>query len=599
MATTADLFNLALQHHQAGNLHQAEGHYYQVLQADPYHADAMHLLGVLAAQVGQFERAAECHRRALQLAPHVPGYHFDLAIAYRRLGRRTEAIESYQQTVRLQPDNVGAHNNLGNALREEGRLEEAIRHYRLALQYKPDFADGYNNLGNALYDLGRLDEAEANYREAIRLNPEYVAAHSNLGVVLADLGRWEEAVASDRLVLRWQPDNAGAHNNLGHVLTQLARFDDAVAHLHEALRLDPGYVDARNNLGVALHEQGNLDEARIIYDQVLEMQPDHVDAHFNRGLLRLLSGDLERGWSDYEWRERRKDYRKRTWQQPRWDGSALAGRTILVYAEQGLGDSLQFIRYAPLLQERGGRVLVECPPVLAELLATCPGVERVIPTGSPLPAFDFQAPLLSLPGLCRTTLATIPANIPYLRADPQRAAYWRDRLDGFTGFKIGIAWQGSRHHKGDHLRSFALAQFTPLTALPGIRLFSLQKGPGTEQLENMGGGLPVTDLGTSFAADSLMDAAAAMTALDLIITVDSALAHLAGALGLPVWVALPFAPDFRWMREREDSPWYPRMRLFRQARVGDWDDVFQRITGAVKDRLTTGAKSHCQAHPDW
>ena len=295
-------------------------------------------------------------------------------------------------------------------------------------------------------------------------------------------------------------------------------------------------------------------------------------------------GRFEQGWPGYEWRWKCKEFGSLPpFHPPLWDGSPLDGRTILVHAEQGLGDTLQFIRYAPLVHQRGGRVILVCQPPLIGLLTRSPGVERLVAQGEALPDYDVHVPLMSLPGLLGTTLESVPADVPYLDAEPQLVEAWRHRLGSYPGFKVGIVWQGNPKFRLDRRRSIPLAQFAPLARVPGVHLFSLQKGPGAEQLAAVTDRFPVTDLGRRL--DDFMDTAAVLKNLDLVISVDTAIAHLAGALGIPVWVALPFVPDWRWLMDREDSPWYPTMRLFRQARPGQWEDVFQRIAEALQRRL--------------
>jgi hypothetical protein len=358
-----------------------------------------------------------------------------------------------------------------------------------------------------------------------------------------------------------------------------------------------------------LAKQAKLDDAIACYRQALVIKPDYAEAHKDLALAWLLRGNFEQGWPEYEWRWKCSRFQGHPGNEsgeqlpgPSWDGSPLNGRTILLYAEQGLGDTLQFIRYAPLVRQRGGRVLVLCQPPLRPVLGSCPGIDGLVACESTAPSYDVQIPLLSLPRIFRTTLATIPAEVPYLSADPELVEHWRRELTQGVGqafqpdsqagkpdllkegssqeFKVGIAWQGNPQHKQDRQRSVPLAHFEALARLPGIRLFSLQVGPGAHQLQELGGRFLVTDLSNRFGPASFQDAAAVVTVLDLVMSVDTAMAHLAGALGRPVWVLLPFVPDWRWMLDREGSPWYPTMRLFRQRQPGDWTDVFRQVVAA-------------------
>ncbi len=397
-------------------------------------------------------------------------------------------------------------------------------------------------------------------------------------------GRLEEAVASYEQALRLKPDYAEAHNNLGIALMEQGRLEEAVASYEQALRVKPDYAEAHNNLGIALGDQGNLEEAVASYQQALRLKPNYAEAHKNLALTWLLLGNFEQGWLEYQWRWQCKEFSPPGFQQPLWDGAALQGQTILLHAEQGLGDTLQFIRYAPLVQERGGTVLMACPAPLIRLLAGCPGIDRLIPQGGSLPPFDVHAPLLSLPKILGTTLVTVPAKVPYLFADADLTTQWGRELKQFPAFKIGIGWQGSPKYRDDRSRSIPLVHFEPLARLEGVQLFSLQKGPGTEQLRALADRFPVTDLGSRLdeASGAFMDTAAVMKNLDLVITSDTAIAHLGGALGVPVWVALPLVPDWRWLLHREDSPWYPTLRLFRQTERGNWPQVFERKAAEVK-----------------
>jgi hypothetical protein len=334
---------------------------------------------------------------------------------------------------------------------------------------------------------------------------------------------------------------------------------------------------------VALAEQGRLAEAATCYEQALHLKPDYADAHLNLAYSWFFRGDLEAGWPEYEWRWKRRGFPQPSFRQPLWDGSSLQGQTILLFAEQGLGDTLQFIRYAPLVRQHGATVIVQCQEPLLRLLATCAGIHRLVPEGCALPPFDVQAPLLSLPRILRTTLATIPAKVPYLSVDPGLSTHWQRRLSDVEGFKVGIVWQGNPEQARDRRRSVPLLAFTPLAVIPGVRLVSLQKGAGRAQLPDLAdrlGLLDMTDRLKDFA-----DTAALISQLDLVITVDTAVAHLAGALGVPVWLALASSADWRWLLEREDSPWYPSMRLFRQSTWGDWAGVFERLTEALRKQV--------------
>jgi len=466
---------------------------------------------------------------------------------------------------------------------QAGQVRAAEQVYRQVLQAAPKDANAWCFLGMACHDLGRYDEAADAYREALRIQPEFPVALSNFGNTLKSLGRYDEAVARCHEALRIKPNYATAYNNLGAVLVAKGDLTGAREALEAAARLTPQDAVTRANLGAALVRQGDFAGGVSHAEQALQINPRHADAHKNLAIVWLLMGDFERGWPKYEWRWQCLDASLPSIHQPRWDGASLAGRTILLWAEQGLGDSIHFIRYARQLADQGASVVFAAPPPLLKLLARCPGIDRLVPKDGPYPAFDVWSPLLSVPGLVETTLATIPAEVPYLSADPQLVDAWRERLAAHPGFRIGIVWQGSPGFHADPQRSIPLRHFAPLARIPGVRLISLQKGHGAEQIAALNGAFEVVDFGDELdsASGPFMDSAAIIKNLDLIVTSDTALPHLAGALAAPTWTVLSVSPDWRWLLNRDDSPWYPAMRLFRQQTLGDWDEVFRRVAAEV------------------
>jgi tetratricopeptide (TPR) repeat protein len=501
---------------------------------------------------------------------------------YLQAGVVAQAEQHYRQALQVDPDCADAHFELGNVLAHHGHFQAAADCYLHVLRLQPGNSEAHSNLGVMLAEQRQYEAALSCYEKAIALRPDYAEAHYNLGNALKELDRMEEAAACYARALKMRPGFAGAHLNRGIALARGGRLADAVADYQEALRLRPDWPEGHNNLGLALAHLGQHDEAVAEYARALQLRPDFADAHYNRALSWLAQGDFERGWPEFEWRWRLDDLPPRRFQQPRWEGSPLAGRAILLHAEQGLGDTIQFIRFARHVKGRDATVLVECQSALIPLLTGVAGVDRLIARGETLPAFDVHFPLMSLGGLYTKNVANIPADIPYLAADAARIEHWRRELNGLPGFKIGIAWQGSRGYRWDRLRSIPLQCFAPLARRPGVTLVSLQKGPGVDQLARTMG-FDVVDLGGRLDNDggAFLDTAAVLASLDLVVTSDTALAHLAGALGRPVWVALALAPEWRWLLDREDSPWYPTMRLFRQTSLGDWEGVFQRIAAAL------------------
>lgn len=502
-----------------------------------------------------------------------------LAAERRRAGQFEEAEAICRGILAQDPSNADAVDLLGMLESERGRHEAAVGYQALAIALKPGVWRYHQRLGNALEQLGRHEDAVACYEEAVHLGGAKPDLLANLGNALArwghalrGLNRLREAAACFEQALRLEPEQAELHRTLGNVWEELGARQAAVGCYRCAVAHNPGYAEGHAHLGRLLREQGQLEEACECLEAAIRLKPDLAEAHWNRGLALLAVGDFERGWPEYAWRLSGDGAKPRQWLRPAWDGAPLEGRSILLYAEQGLGDAIQMVRYAPLVRERGGRVLLECQPLLARLLGTVRGIDQVIPAGLPLPDFEVQASLLELPGVFGTRLATIPAEVSYLEATCMGQ---RDPT------AVGLVWAGDPGHAGDRTRSLKLSQLAPLGQVPGVKFFSLQKGPQAAELLAPPPGLRVTDL-----AGNLMDfadTAAAILSLNLVITVDTATAHLAGALGRPVWTLLPFAPDWRWLLERNDSPWYPSMRLFRQPRPGDWEAVIEEVAARLSD----------------
>jgi len=679
--TIQQTFQSALQHHQAGRLAEAEALYRQVLALEPRQADAFHLLGVIAMQVGRNELAVDligqaialkpsypeayynlgialssggkldaaiaayrhalslkadhpealnnlgnalkdnrqldeaiiAYRQAITLRPHYPEAHYNLGLALYGKDQRDQAIAACHQAIALKLDYPEAHCALGNALNDEGRLDDAITAYRQAIAFKPDFPEVHSNLGNALKDKGQLVEAEAACRRAIALRRDFPEAYSNLGNVLKDSGQLDEAVAVCEQAIALAPHLSEARYNLGVALHEKGQFDEAIAAYRRAIAGKPEYPEAYSDLGNALKDNGQLDEAIAAYRHAIVLRPNLPEAHFNLALALLAKGDFSAGWEEYEWRWRlrREGLSSRDFTQPHWDGSLLEGRTILLHAEQGFGDTLQFIRYAPLVAERGGCVIVECQPGLATLLASVANIAQVVNCGERLPAFDVHCPLMSLARIFGTQLDSIPARVPYLRADAQKVARWRDRLarektsmDGSDSgrselLKIGLVWAGGARPaqpnaaRIDRRRSLALSQFAPLAKVPGVVFVSLQTGGPANQALNPPEGMWLLDW--TAALHDFADTAALVESLDLVISVDTAIAHLAGALGKPVWVPNRFDSCWRWLRGRTDSPWYPTLRLFQQATPGEWGPVIEQVADAL--RKTSASHSRHSSRP--
>ena len=401
----------------------------------------------------------------------------------------------------------------------------------------------------------------------------------NLANVLRETERLDDAVELLRVAVATEPGHAHAHLNLGTVLRDAGSYEDALQHLRQAVAIEPASAEAYNNLGTVLQAVTDFGAAEECYETALRLNPDLADAHFSRATSRLRAADLAGGFAEYEWRWKCKSFSTRRFLEPRWDGSPLDGKTILLHAEQGLGDTMHFIRYAANVKRRGGTVILECQPQLLPLLSGTEGVDRMVAAGSPPGPFDVHCPLMSLPGVLGLSIDQLWSGA-YLSADAERVAAWRERLNRRDGLGVGISWQGNPKHMFDAQRSFPLNQFAPLVQAANVQLISLQQGPGSEQISQ--NSFAVVDLGTQLDADAaFVDTAAVIKSLDLVITADTALAHLAGGLGAPVWLALSAHGDWRWFEDRDTSPWYPAMRLFRQPHLGEWKQVFQAMARAL------------------
>ena len=550
--TIQETFDQAREHHRAGRLPEAEQLYRQVLIQQPAHLDAMFYLGILASQSRQYDAAIALFRRAIFLRP---GF-------------------------------AQAHYNLGNALRDRGKIEEAFASYQQAIALKPDLPEPYCNLGNILLENGQFQDAIDVFRAAIAIRPDSAEALCNLGYSLKEAGRFDEAIAACRRSIQVRPDNPEAYTNLGSALQGDDQIDEAIAAHRHAIALRPGYAEAHNNMGSAMREAGQFDEALAEFNKAVELRPDLPAAHHDLAFALLSHGDFDRGWVEYEWRWKCRNFTspRRDFTQPRWDGSSFKDRTLLVYAEQGLGDAIQFVRYLPMVAERGGRVVLECQPLLREmfrnLVQTISGDCQIVCQGEALPEFDLQCPLLSLPLIFQTTLATIPSQAAYLFPELEQINSWRKRLESSgRDLKVGLVWAANPTFKLDRYRSLTLDRLALLGDVPGVTFYSLQKGLAAAQAKRPPPGMKLVDRTEEFV---LFNNDALIAALDLIISVDTSVAHLAGALGRPTWVPLCFATDWRWMLHRTDSPWYPSMRLFRQATRGDWDGVVGRVAEALR-----------------
>ncbi|MDH6148359.1 MULTISPECIES: tetratricopeptide repeat protein [Paraburkholderia] len=551
---------------QNGALVEAEELYREILELKPKHGDALRWLGELALQTSRLQEGVDLLKKALVVNARQPAVHSNLAYALNALQRHDEALACAERALAMQPK----------------------------------FADALNNRGNALAALNRPLDALASYERALSLVPEFAPAWNNRACVLRDLGRYADALDSCDQALALQPNYPDAWSNRGNVLGDLNQPHEAQRCYQRALELAPAFVDAWNNLGLAQIDLNQREQALSSYQRALALNPASVETHWNQALCLLQMGRFDTGWREYEWRWERSRIKagRRAFTQPLWLGDVpLDGKTILLHAEQGLGDTLQFCRYAPLVAMLGAKVVLEVPGALLRLLSTLDGVDQLIEAGQPLPSFDCHCPLLSLPLAFDTNEASIPAATPYLFAQPAAVSEWRERIErdgninadanAIRPLKVGLVWAGeNRAHiaelrKIDARRSLTFEQLAPLLEVPNVRFFSVQKGAAAPQLAESAYAERVADY-TGLLHD-FADTAALVASLDLVISVDTSTAHLAGALDKPVWILNRFDTCWRWFLERSDTPWYPSARLFRQPALGDWGSVIDAVRDALTD----------------
>ncbi|HVO02256.1 MAG TPA: DUF6165 family protein [Candidatus Cybelea sp.] len=540
----------------------------------------------------RYDEAMQCHREAIAVDPRYAEAHNNLANCLRDVGRRQEAAAEYQQAIALKPDFVEAIHNLGHVEIELGEKDRGLASFRRAVTLQPGFADAHNSIGVELCKRKAYAEAETALRESIRLNPKAARPHNNLGIALKEQKRLAEAEQSLRAALKLKPEYPEALTNLGQVLRLAGKSDEAIACCRKALALDPKSATVNYNLGVVLKQTVHLAEAEACFRKAVALKPDYHVARFDLALVLLLRGAFAEGWREYEARwllEDEPGNRRPTrpcLDLPEWKGEPLAGKTILLHSEQGLGDTIQFSRYVPVIAGMGARVILMVPRNLKRLLAGLGEFATTVVSNAGLPPIDFRCSLMSLPRLLGTDLAAAPPPLPTpIVVEAARIERWRSRI-GEAGFKIGLCWQGNPTSRIDEGRSIPLRAFAPLARVPGARLIALQKHHGLEQIDDLPAGMMVETLGDDFDSgpDAFLDAAAVIHSLDLVVTSDTAIAHLAGSIAAPVCLVLGALPDWRWQLVRTDSPWYPSVTLFRQRERGDWSDAVGRLTVHLLER---------------
>ncbi len=557
--------------------------YGRAIALQPGNAPAHNNRGNALLELGRASESLAAYDAALSADPSYADAHFNRANALKDLGQTAEALEGYDRAIALKPASAWAHNNRGFLLERLKRPREALAAYDAATALDPRFAGPYNNRGNVLKGLHRFREALANYDRAIALEPGFAQAHNNRGALLKEMDRPLEALASLDRALSLQPSYAEAHNNRGNALLRLNRTQEALAAYDAAIALRPGYAEAHGNRGNALKDLGRLEEALESYDRAIALDPAFARAYCNKALLLLLKGDFTGGWPLFEWRW--KDTLRpeaSRFAQPAWAGGPLAGQTLLIHPEQGYGDILQFCRYALLAERAGAQVVLESPRSLVPVLSTLRGDFTVVERGGPLPPFTLRCPVMSLPLAFGTRVETIPAEVPYLFADEAKRAAWREKLGPRSKPRVGLVFSGKKENSNDHNRSLPLEALAPLFGLP-LEFHSLQKEVREADQEALLRLPQLRDHQKELADFS--DTAALIAEMDLTLSVDTAAAHLAGALGKPVWVLLPRWPDPRWLLGRADSPWYPTAVLFRQGAIGDWDSVMAEVISRLREKF--------------
>jgi tetratricopeptide (TPR) repeat protein len=572
---------------QLNQLPGALASYDRAIALDGALADAYSNRGTVLCELHRFEEALASLDRALELRPDFAAASLNRARVLALLNRPGESLEAYDRTIAMSPGFADAHFNKGNLLMSAKRWDEALASYSDALCARPNYPEALLNRGIVLRELGRAEAALASLSSAIALDGRCAEALANSGVLQRELGQYEKSLASFDRAIAAKPQYAEAHCGKGNTLKALNRFEEALSCYERAIELKHDLPEAHSSRGVALAELRRFDDAFASFDAATALKPDYAEAWLNRALASLTLGRFTGGWADYEWRRKCTDAacgpaaEKLT--KPAWRGEEpLAGRTILLWWEQGLGDTLQFCRYVPLVASLGATVILEVQPQLVGVLADSTQA-LVRESGDALPHFDYQCPLMSLPLAFKTTLSSIPFPGKYLQSDPSRVSHWREKLGARYKPRVGLVWSGSTAHRNDHNRSVALSQL--LQFLPGdLQYVSLQVDVRDEDREALNQRPDILDCGLHFR--DFRDTAALCESLDLLITVDTSVAHLGGALGKQTWVLLPFASDWRWLLDRMDSPWYASLRLYRQDGMGNWGGTLARLNDDLRQHFS-------------
>ena len=577
-----------------GRFNEAANAYQTAIQQQPNNAEAFSNLGLLLNNAGRYAEAIPLLEKSIALKPNLANAHYNYGIALDNTAKLDDAIEQWEITLRLQPDHALALNNLGVGLQRRDRMDRAIATLRRLVEKHPTFAEGHANLGSALAAAGKHDEGIAEALKAIELDPNRPEAHNTLGVVYMRAGKMDEAIAATKRAVEMNPRFHKAVGNVGGIYQKHERHADAIEWFERASAILPADIETANALYGAYYKTRRIDKSLEVTERALKHNPNHAELHGNRSLALLALGRYIEGFEEYEWRWRCTTFTSppRDFDRPMWESTDPTGRTILVHSEQGYGDIIQFARYIPMLIAKGAKVIVEVPVAARSLVESIPGVSRVVPKGLKLPDFDLHIPLLSLPRAFKTTVETIPGNVPYFRSrsTPRRKVAPADssRHSGVEGRNcVGRKYQAGSEKIG------GIEAVSPLTDVPNVTWFSLQTAEPREELKDAPPGLNLIDIGKDLKDFS--DTAAVMSLLDLVITIDTASAHLAGAMAAKTWTMIPYAADWRWQMEGESSPWYPTMRLFRQPTLNDWGPTIERLREELNETLSvTRASGPCE-----
>ncbi|WP_339728899.1 tetratricopeptide repeat protein [uncultured Gimesia sp.] len=585
MVEIQEQLKTALSHHQSGDLDQAETIYQRVLESNGRNWEALYYLGTLQLQRGDLDQSITNFLKVTQLQPELPDVHNNLGVAYHAAGKWQESGQSYEQALRINPHYERAYFNLGSLTESRGLFTDAAECYRKSYELNKENLETYQKLADVLKLAGDLPEAEKIYRELLGKVPDDFNLSMKLAYVLVLQRQYHDAIQLYESMLETHPEHYQILVSLSYAYESMGNGEAAIQSAKRAIQAAPVEPEGYNNLGNALKLKHDIAGACDNFMKALSLRPDFPMAEFNLATTNMLAGDLAAGWRGYERRVDIGPATRTAYSGPRWQGESLAGKTILLWCEQGFGDTLLFLRFAIELKRQGAaQVLLLCQTELADLLQSIPEIDQILIEGDPIPEYDYQSALLSVPLYLETSLETIPVDVPFLVPSVERQQHWLDFLSEYEGKKIGLNWSGNLNFPKDKFRSIPLQDFLPFGDVPGVQLVSLQQVNGLDQIAALTASWNLLQPGAEYKAETgdFTEVAALIQNLDLVITCDTAVAHLAGCLGVPVWILVSELPEWRWLLDRTDSPWYPSARLFRQKNLGDWEPVIAEVKSALE-----------------